>query len=77
MVGVSTLISKVQAGCGGLEHFLLQLKISDVEKSCVLCRGIVEKQSLRAADVWHLEAFDHRCLRTIARIGWNDKMSIT
>lgn len=34
-----------------------------------------ETWSLHAEDVRRLEVFDYRCLRSIARIGWYDRVS--
>ena len=40
----------------------------------VLLNGC-ETWPLRQQDVHHLEVFNHRCLRQLAKVGWNDRVS--
>ncbi|CAH8506219.1 unnamed protein product [Dicrocoelium dendriticum] len=75
---VSSRIAKARAGFLNLRHFWRQKGIS------VRLKGRVYKATVRAAllygsetlplrseDLWRLQVFDHRCLRSIAGVGWH------
>ncbi|THD28033.1 Acyl-CoA:glycerol-3-phosphate acyltransferase [Fasciola hepatica] len=82
VVEVSTRIFKARVPYVGLKHLWRQSDISRELKGRMYCATVLsvllcscETWGLRAGDIRHFDVFDHRCLRSIARIGWNDRVS--
>ncbi|THD18895.1 Alpha 1 3-glucosidase [Fasciola hepatica] len=82
VVEVSMQITKTRVAYAGLKHLWRRSDISLKLKSRVYCatrRSVslygCETWSLRAEDIRRFEVFNHRCLCSIAGIGWNSRVS--
>ena len=79
---VSARISKARAAFANLRHLWRQRGISLELKGRVYratVRAVLlygsETWSVRTEDIRRLQVFDNRCLRTIARVGWSQRIS--
>jgi hypothetical protein len=79
---VSARIAKARLAFGNLKHLWRRRDIRLSLKGRVYCAAVrsvllyaCETWPLRAADARRLSAFEHRCLRTIARVRWQQHVS--
>ncbi|CAH8451411.1 unnamed protein product [Schistosoma turkestanicum] len=79
---ISARIQKARLAFANLGHFWRRRDIRSLTKGRVYCAAVssvllyaCETWLLRVEDVRRLLVFDHRCLRSIARVSWDNRVS--